>query len=109
MPIVHKHCGGLVSQTTCKCSKCGKRWNLFNFWVNPYLFKKELEIVGTSRAEALKKVQERHKKSSYSSWGDRLPGVGQVASILPNWSRRTRILVVAMIVIVVVGLLITYI
>jgi hypothetical protein len=107
MPIIeHKHCGGFVSQKTGKCDKCGRRWNLVNLWFNPGLFRKQLQIVHASRADIARKMVERHKKSSYASWADRLPGVGAVASALPNWSRKTRILAF-IIFIVIIGLVIT--
>jgi hypothetical protein len=94
MPLVHKHCGGFVSSITCKCNKCGKKWNPLNFWFNPTISWNEIQNKRMSKEEIASRIASRHKKTQYASWADKLPGVGTVASMLPNWPRKVRIAVV---------------
>jgi len=110
MAFIHKHCGGLVDSTFTKphCTKCKRKWNPILFWFDFYHMRSQVQSVYLTKEQMEKKLAQRHKKGDYASWADKLPGVGAIASILPKWSRRTRILVVLMIVIVIVGLLVTY-
>jgi hypothetical protein len=111
MAFVHKHCGGLIQELWTKpnCIKCKKSWNPAVFWLDFFHMRSQVQSIYLTKEQMEKKLAQRHKKGDYASWADKLPGVGPIASILPHWSRRTRILVVLMIVIVLVGLLITYI
>mgnify|MGYP001767718955 CR=1 FL=1 len=106
MPYIHNHCGGFVSALTCRCDKCGKRWNFFKFWLDYWGMRKQVIMVPATRADVARKIAERHSKSSYSGWADKLPGVGLVASVLPNWPRKVRIAVVLGIVILIVLLVV---
>ena len=104
MPYIHKHCGGFVSALTCKCDKCGKRWGFFTFWFNFWRMKKDIQSVSPTKADVARKLAKRHERVKYAGWADRLPGVGAVASVLPNWPRWVRILVVLTVVAVIVCL-----
>ncbi len=94
--FVHKHCGGFVSSWG-HCEKCGKRWNPIGFWLNPNIAK-QVQAAHLTKEEVAKKLAERHKKTTYAGWADRLPGVGAVASALPNWPRWVRILVLLVLI-----------
>lgn len=94
MPYIHNHCGGLVSEKTCKCQKCGKKWNWFKFWFDYPGMRNQVTVRHLTKEEFAKKLAQKHGKSGYASWADRLPGVGTVASMLPNWPRKVRIAVV---------------
>jgi RNA polymerase subunit RPABC4/transcription elongation factor Spt4 len=106
MPYIHDHCGGFVSALTCKCDKCGKKWNWFKFWFDFRGMRKHVIIVSPNKADIARKLAKRHEKAAYAGWADRLPGVGAVASALPNWPRWARILTLVTVVAVVVLLIV---
>jgi hypothetical protein len=82
MQFIHKNCGGKVENKV--CTKCHKRWNYFT-----YLFGTDLRLV-----------------SGLASLPKSLASKEAFASALPQWPRRTRILVsvavVALLAIVIV-------
>jgi hypothetical protein len=106
MPFVHDHCGGLVSAKTCKCDKCGKKWNWFKFWFDFPGMRKQVIGVPATRADVAKKLAKKHEKAGYATWADKLPGVGAVASVLPKWKRKYRIAFVLCLVTVIVLLVV---
>lgn len=108
MAYAHKHCGGYISMSKRRCTKCGKKWTFFKFWLDPTLAKKHIQIVPETQEKFQEKLANRHTKGSYSSWADRLPGVGTVASILPRWPKWARITTVVVILLIIVGLLIKF-
>lgn len=68
--------------------------------------RKQVVSVSPNRADVARKLAERHSKASYASWADKLPGVGAVASVLPNWPRKVRIAVVLSIIVAIVLLVV---
>lgn len=79
---LHTKCGGQVDVKKRSCTKCHKVWNIVEFVVDPIgirpvLIKDKISI----------------KKRTYASWADKLPYVGVVAGILPNWPRWLRIII----------------
>jgi hypothetical protein len=103
MPYIHNHCGGFVSTVTCKCDKCGKKWNFLNFWLNFPSMHKQVISVPANRADIARKLA----KGTYANWADRLPGVGAVASVLPKWKRKYRI-AVALCLVIAITLLVVF-
>lgn len=84
--------------TSCKCDKCGKKWNFLNFWFNFPSMHKQINNVSASRSDMVRKLAYQQKKGKVAKWGDRVPGVNAVVSILPNWPRWARILVTLVVV-----------
>lgn len=78
----HTKCGGTIDIRHRSCLKCKKRWSIIDFVIDP---------VGIR--PILIKEEVSTKKRTYASWADKLPYVGIVAGVLPNWPRWLRILV----------------
>lgn len=45
-------------------------------------------------------------KTSYAKWGDKYPGVGTIASRLPNWPRPVRLIIFLLFWFLLIGLFI---
>jgi len=93
MRFKHKGCGGEVDTKARKCLKCNKKWGRSSF-----LFATDLRpMVGVDGQLKTKERPVSEKplvgQTSYAKWGDKVPGVSQIASHLPNWPRWVRILV----------------
>lgn len=92
MPYYHAKDGGKIHFWRRRCDICGKQWPLgalFSFSVPKGMTTFQPDI----------KVPEIKKgKTTYASWGDKVPGVGTLASWLPNWPRWARILVLVVLV-----------
>lgn len=100
MPYYHTKCRGKIKwypplPIPPRCTKCGQKWP---WWIlygpkrtDMYFVAKELPTVekGTT---------------SYAKWGDGIPGVALVASHLPSWPRKIRVIVLLSAVIVLSGL-----
>jgi len=83
MPYYHKDCWGRVGIVRRKCNKCGKKWT-WRVWFYP---KPPSDLIAFySIPEA------KQGNTSYAKWGDKYPGVGFIASHMPNWPRPIRIL-----------------
>jgi hypothetical protein len=86
MGYIHRNCGGEVRwypplPIPPKCAKCKKIWNPLII----YGFKPKDMIYILPKPQL-----KRHE--DYAKWGDRIPYVGTIASILPRWPRWARIL-----------------
>lgn len=80
MPYYHKKCGGEISIFRCKCKKCGHKWPLRTLFLYPLPKDISRFIIPTKQP------------ATYAKWGNRIPGVPVIASMLPNWPRWARIL-----------------
>ncbi len=92
---IHAHCGGVVKGR--KCLRCGKKWNIISFWVDPSGIRPQI----MNREEYEKKSGAKvtvKKGATYAKWADKLPGVSTVASRLPNWPRWARLLTAGLLV-----------
>jgi len=93
MNFIHIKCGGEIDKKNRICQGCGRRWNIISF-----LFTRELRATPAGRSSLESRIASKVEKvsrrggTSYASWGDDYPGVGWLASHLPNWKRRYRIL-----------------
>ena len=109
MPYYHKKCGGEVAFWALKCKKCNHKWPWTTFFsIQPLLDKKAGPakdmtpfMVSLPKNKLLEKG-----KTSYASWADNVPGVGFVASRLPNWPKWARITVGVCIVFIIAVLII---
>lgn len=91
---IHRKCGGRVSILSRRCSKCRQSWPISTLWIYPV--PEDLQLV----ALEVKTGQ----KATYSKWADRsLPGVSQIAGMLPNWPRWKRITFASLIIVVAVS------
>ena len=92
MEFYHTKCGGRIDTKTKTCGGCHKHWNWFSWWMSAT----EIRVVPATKAKKKPKaLRIKPGSASHAKWGDALPGVGQVASRLPNWPRWVRILVTA--------------
>ena len=99
MEFLHTKCGGEIDTKTRTCRRCKKHWNWFSFRLTL------TEIRPVPAALAKKKPRALRIKpgtTTHAKWGDRIPGVGSVASRLPAWPRWARILVTLVFVVIVV-------
>lgn len=94
MPYYHKKDGGKISLWGRRCEKCGERWSIMAWFQYP------------PPSDMTKFIVERKEKkpTDYSKWANKLPGVGVVAGLLPNWPRWARITSVCIFVLVIVCL-----
>ena len=102
MEFYHTACGGRIDTKTRTCLRCKRHWNWFSFRFTLT----EIRPVPASLTRSKPKLEPwvKPKPTSYAKWGDRLPGVGIVASKLPNWPRWARILVTLILIGIVVGI-----
>lgn len=102
MRYLHTGCGGTVENR--KCLKCGKKWNIISWWLNPSGIRPDL---GRPTTRKQVRIMDTSRHTSYAKWGDSVPGVPVVAGRLPNWPRWARILsstlVVGLIVLLIWG------
>lgn len=120
MQYLHTACGGLIDTKTRNCTRCHKHWTLLTWWTTateirpvPERPSRRRTILspakpGTRSKKEVRKAAQRvvAGRRRYAGWGDTIPGVGTIASRLPNWPRWARILItvafVAVIVVVIV-------
>ena len=99
MPYIHRGCNGEIGLWSRKCKKCGKRWPLKSlFALSP---PKDMFY-------QVNPPQPKKGQTSYAKWADSdkaPPGVGWVASHLPNWPRWVRILAGILVIGIIVALL----
>lgn len=89
MPYYHSHCGGEIKWYPLlpippRCTKCRKKWSPLVLYGLPP--RDMVYLVPESKIRIAK------GKTSYAKWGDRIPFVDLLASRLPNWPRKFRIL-----------------
>ena len=87
MRYIHTKCGGEIHTSKRRCMKCGKKWNILSFWLNPKDIRPDM-----GRPTTRQQVRKIRKGTSYAKWGDAVPGVPTIASRLPNWPRWARVL-----------------
>ncbi|MBA7679117.1 hypothetical protein ES703_87400 [subsurface metagenome] len=101
MEYLHTRCGGLIDIKTRTCLKCKKHWG----WLAFRFTLSEIRLVPATMAKNKPRaLRIKPGTASYSKWGDRIPGVGAIASRLPSWPRWARILVTVAFILVVIGL-----
>lgn len=109
MRFMHTKCGGSIDTRTRTCIKCKKHWNWLTWWTTATEIRPMPEVPTRkprrASAEALR-AKKYHPRKQYAGWGNKIPGVGTIASRLPNWPRWTRILVTVAFVAVVVLIII---
>ncbi len=96
MSYYHKKDNGKIGLWNRKCSKCGKTWPISAWFKYPAPSDMTKFIIETKEK----------KFTTYSKWADKLPGVGAIAELLPDWPRWARILVTVILVVVVACLII---
>lgn len=90
MPYYHIDCGGKIKwypflPIKPKCLKCGRTWS-------------PTVVYSSQPAEDLYYLYEGPSfnipkgNTDYAAWGDKVPGVPTVASHLPNWPRKWRLI-----------------
>ena len=85
MPFYHaRRCGGDISLIRMRCKKCHKQWNPVSFFLDPYNIRHY--------------TNPDKRPTTYAKWGNKVPGVGEIASMLPNWPRWARLLTLVPIV-----------
>lgn len=107
MPYYHKGCEGEIAFWALKCKKCGETWSWTTwFSVAPLIDKNRGPAKGMTPFRMPDvKIPKVKADTKYASWGDNVPGVGFIASRLPNWPRWARILFsVGLVVLVGVGI-----
>jgi len=93
---IHMECGGTINIKSRLCTKCGKTWSFWDFFMDPV----EIRPLKTT---------EEVPETSYAKWADRVPYVSYFAGRLPNWPRWARILSTLLIYgILVFGLIIVF-
>jgi len=109
MDYTHRGCGGSVDKKKKQCIRCKKKWNAVSWYTTT-----ELVPVTESRKDRLAKRAARppRQPTSYAAWADSIPFVGFVASHLPNWPIKYRVLSVLLfyigLIVLVVWLWSTY-
>jgi len=103
MNYKHRVCNGRIDTKKRQCERCGKKWNIASWYTTT-----ELMPITESRKERLAKRAAKPQKAptSYAAWADSVPFVGFVASKLPNWPIKYRIVSVALFYIGLIGLVV---
>ena len=97
MQFYHNKCTGEIDVKGRRCKRCGKRWDPVAF-----LFATDIRPI---RTQIVRPTFKKSDGKQYSAWANKLPGVGQVASLLPKWPRWARILSFLVFVAVVAGII----
>jgi len=92
---VHTECGGEIDVKGRECIRCKKKWNPISFIFDP---------TGIRPVKVRVPYEPIKKPVTYAKWGDKIPGVGTIASLLPNWPRWARILAVIMVIGIIGGI-----
>ena len=90
MEFYHTKCGGRIDAETRTCLKCKKHWDWFSFRFTLTEIRPAPARYAQEKPRALRV---KPGTTSYATWGDKVPGVGSIASRLPSWPRWVRILV----------------
>jgi len=102
MPYYHRTCGGIVPlRWPIRCKKCKKKWPAKTM----FAAKPPSDMVFSATPLKAPKVLTEKGNTSYAKWGDKIPGVAQIASKMPKWPRWARILLAAAIVAGVINLI----
>jgi hypothetical protein len=108
--LIHAKCKKPVDVSFLKggyCKACCRRWypiiNFFSTDLRPLPIGEARE---TKHAKFIKKVETtpRGQRRRHAKWADGTPG-GAAADLLPNWSRKWRLLIVALLLSVVGALI----
>lgn len=102
MEFIHTGCGGSINTKTRTCLKCKKHWSWLSFRLTVTEIRPVPAVLAKRKPLALKI---KPGTTTHAKWGDKIPGVGTIASRLPNWPRWARILVTIVFVGIVVGLI----
>lgn len=103
MKYIHQTCGGLIDTKTRTCTKCHKKWTWLAWWMTATEIRPIPEPSKKAKGVTYRKgTGVKPTRMQYAEWGNKIPGVGAIASRLPNWPRWARILVT----VVVAGLVI---
>jgi len=100
MKFIHSKCGGDIDIKTKTCTRCKKHWNWFTWWMTATEIRPIAEMPTQKVGDRVHRVQRKR----YASWGDKLPGVGAIASRLPNWPRWARIVSTLVVIGIVVAI-----
>ena len=103
MQYIHTVCGGLIDTKTKTCTRCHKHWNGLTWWLTATEIRPIPEK--QDRPKGIPYRRDTGIKTQYASWGNKVPGVGTIASGLPNWPRWARVVATVVVVGVVVFLL----
>ena len=103
MEFYHTVCGGSIDTKSRSCLKCKKRWSWFSF---KFTLTEIRPIPATLAKEKPKALRIKPGTTSYAKWGDKVPGVGAIASRLPNWPRWARHLTTAILIAVVAAIIV---
>lgn len=90
---IHTECGGEINTKGRRCTRCKKKWNPISFIFDP---------TGIRPTKVRVPYEPMRKPTTHARWGDKIPGVGTIAGLLPNWPRWLRILSVVVIIGIVV-------
>ncbi len=101
MPYYHVECEGKIGLWTRKCNKCGKVWPLKVLFAMKY----PRDMVMMKNQRKLPRWMMNRGGTPYAKWADNAPpGVGSVASHLPNWPRWARVLSLVVLVLLVASI-----
>ncbi len=100
MGYQHVGCGGAIDTRGRKCLRCKRTWGLFSFWFNTSSIRPVLVTKGPDKGKVVTKASYPIPKYSYTNWRDN-PWVLSFTSILPNWPRKTRLTISALLLLIV--------